>query len=159
MTAALHHQGLRPLLFLNSGKAVRWDWQFLGGLTNDRVASCPREVVLSPFRALSRSHFSLLGFYTLYLQLAITTPGGGSWGYSYSKISNDNSLSPGKVVYTTRVYVPYSFWTVEKLWGGTDSFSSLSEKIRKSNRCANVITKAALSSQLLKDLSVGPAGY
>ena len=48
------------------------------GLTNDRAANFPRKVVLSPFRALSRSHFSLLGFYTHYLQLAITTPDGGS---------------------------------------------------------------------------------
>ena len=48
---------------------------------------------------------------------------------------------------------------MEVLWCGTYSFSSLSEKIRESNRFANFITKAALSSQLLKDLSVGPAGY
>lgn len=58
---------------------------------------------------LSRFHFSLLGFYTHCLQLVITTPDGGSCGYSYSKVSNDNSPSPGKVGHITRVSVPYSF--------------------------------------------------
>ena len=37
-----------------------------GGLTNDRAANCPREVVLSPFHALSRSFFVVCFLHTLF---------------------------------------------------------------------------------------------
>ena len=40
--------------------------------------------------------------------------------------------------------------SVKVLWDRTYSFSSLSEKTRKSNQFADVITKAALFSQLFK---------
>ena len=43
--------------------------------------------------------------------LAIPTPGGGSFPISRSLLTN-NPPSPGKVGYTTRVYVFYCFWTV-----------------------------------------------
>ena len=49
--------------------------------------------------------------------------------------------------------------SVKVLWDRTYGFSSLSEKTRQSNHLKiSFITKAALSSQLFKDLSVGPAG-
>ena len=70
-----------------------------------------------------------------------------------------------EVGHTTGVYVPYSFravacvllrstWTDQcrkVLWDRTYGFSSSSEKTRKSNQFADVITKAALSSHLFKD--------
>ena len=71
-----------------------------------------------------------------------------------------------KVGHTTGVYVPYSFrkvvWVllrpqepnikVKLLWDGTQGFLSLSEKTRKSIKpFVDVITKAALSSQLFID--------
>ena len=41
--------------------------------------------------------------------------------------------------------------SVKALWDGTYGFSSLSEKTSMSNHIADVITMAALSSQLFKD--------
>ena len=47
------------------------------------------------------------------LQVAITTPEEGSWGYSlFRSLLTDKPPSPGKVSHTIRVYVPYSFRTV-----------------------------------------------
>ena len=64
----------------------------------------------------------------------------------------DNSPSPGKAGYTNGVYVLYSFRTVVFFFFFLrPQFSSLSLKSRKSNFFADVFTKAALSSQLLKD--------
>ena len=48
------------------------------------------------------------------LQVAITTPKGGSWGYLYKRcLFTDNPPSPWKVGHTTRVYDPCSFRIVK----------------------------------------------
>ena len=83
----------------------------------------------------------------------------------------DNSPSPGKVVHTTGVYVPCSFWTVlwvflrptrtrkvKVLWNGAYSFSFLSDKTRKSNRLQTSFQRQHFHLSYFKTLSVDPAG-
>lgn len=96
------------------------------------------------------------------LQVAITmTPEGGSWVYPYIKISSspyrslthqaqERSMSPTFFEQFLAFIVPQEpdKWKYCKM--GPTVFRPFSKKTRKSNRFADVITNAVLSSQLFK---------
>ena len=91
-------------------------------------------------------------------------------GFQFKCVLTGNPTSQGEVGHTTRVYNPYSFWTVvwvllhptrtglvKVLWDGTYPFLSLS-KTRKSNCLHMSLQRQFFLLSYLKTLSSGPAG-
>ena len=100
-----------------------------------------------------------------FLQVAITTPEGGSWGFPILRsLLTGNPHSSGKIGHTNGPTTLFDKsgvglfllrTRVKVLWDWTYGFSSLSEKTRKSNRLQMSLQRQHFLLSYLKTLTFG----